>query len=201
MGTGLRPGAKAPDQPPTPYRLRASPRLYSFIVHWSLERHARLRVPERAARQLRQQRPASAAQRPGLADPLPGRTVALRRRRSGVPVHHRPTDGGPHADVHGTAVREADRRRRTAEERQAPTDAADRHLQRRPALERSDGVARADRHRPEHHARGLPAVPTVLLAGSRPGTEHRPAARQPGLGAGSRWERAPRRVRQQRPTG
>ena len=29
MGFGLRPGAKAPDEPPTPYRLRASPRLYS----------------------------------------------------------------------------------------------------------------------------------------------------------------------------
>ena len=29
MGIGLRPGAKAPDEPPTPYRLRASPRLYS----------------------------------------------------------------------------------------------------------------------------------------------------------------------------
>ena len=29
MGVGLRPGAKAPDEPPTPYRLRASPRLYS----------------------------------------------------------------------------------------------------------------------------------------------------------------------------
>ena len=28
MGIGLRPGAKAPDEPPTPYRLRASPRLY-----------------------------------------------------------------------------------------------------------------------------------------------------------------------------
>ena len=28
MGVGLRPGAKAPDEPPTPYRLRASPRLY-----------------------------------------------------------------------------------------------------------------------------------------------------------------------------
>ena len=28
MGFGLRPGAKAPDEPPTPYRLRASPRLY-----------------------------------------------------------------------------------------------------------------------------------------------------------------------------
>ena len=28
MGVGLRPGAKAPDKPPTPYRLRASPRLY-----------------------------------------------------------------------------------------------------------------------------------------------------------------------------
>ena len=28
MGLGLRPGAKAPDQPPMPYRLRASPRLY-----------------------------------------------------------------------------------------------------------------------------------------------------------------------------
>ena len=28
MGHGLRPGAKAPDQPPMPYRLRASPRLY-----------------------------------------------------------------------------------------------------------------------------------------------------------------------------
>ena len=27
-GLGLRPGAKAPDEPPTPYRLRASPRLY-----------------------------------------------------------------------------------------------------------------------------------------------------------------------------
>ena len=27
-GFGLRPGAKAPDEPPTPYRLRASPRLY-----------------------------------------------------------------------------------------------------------------------------------------------------------------------------
>ena len=29
----------------------------------------------------------------------------------GVPVHRRQTDGRPHADVHGTAVREADRRR------------------------------------------------------------------------------------------
>ena len=29
MGLGLRPGAKAPDEPPTPYWLRASPRLYS----------------------------------------------------------------------------------------------------------------------------------------------------------------------------
>ena len=28
MGLGLRPGAKAPDEPPTPYWLRASPRLY-----------------------------------------------------------------------------------------------------------------------------------------------------------------------------
>ena len=28
-GLGLRPGAKAPDEPPTPYRLRVSPRLYS----------------------------------------------------------------------------------------------------------------------------------------------------------------------------
>ena len=27
---GLRPGAKAPDEPPTSYRLRASPRLYSW---------------------------------------------------------------------------------------------------------------------------------------------------------------------------
>ena len=30
MGIGLRPGAKAPDEPPTPYRLRASPRLYKI---------------------------------------------------------------------------------------------------------------------------------------------------------------------------
>ena len=30
MGIGLRPGAKAPDEPPTPYRLRASPRLYNW---------------------------------------------------------------------------------------------------------------------------------------------------------------------------
>ena len=28
MGVGLRPGAKAPEAPPTPYRPRASPRLY-----------------------------------------------------------------------------------------------------------------------------------------------------------------------------
>lgn len=28
MGVGLRPGAKAPEVPPTPYRPRASPRLY-----------------------------------------------------------------------------------------------------------------------------------------------------------------------------
>ena len=28
MGVGLRPGAKAPEEPPTPYRLRAPPRLY-----------------------------------------------------------------------------------------------------------------------------------------------------------------------------
>ena len=31
-GLGLRPGAKAPDEPPTPYRLRASPRLYTNVV-------------------------------------------------------------------------------------------------------------------------------------------------------------------------
>ena len=31
MGIGLRPGAKAPDEPPTPYRLRASPRLYNSV--------------------------------------------------------------------------------------------------------------------------------------------------------------------------
>ena len=31
MGLGLRPGAKAPDQPPMPYRLRASPRLYGIL--------------------------------------------------------------------------------------------------------------------------------------------------------------------------
>ena len=31
MGLGLRPGAKAPDQPPMPYRLRASPRLYGAV--------------------------------------------------------------------------------------------------------------------------------------------------------------------------
>ena len=31
MGLGLRPGAKAPDQPPMPYRLRASPRLYPRV--------------------------------------------------------------------------------------------------------------------------------------------------------------------------
>ena len=30
-GFGLRPGAKAPDEPPTPYRLRASPRLYKSL--------------------------------------------------------------------------------------------------------------------------------------------------------------------------
>ena len=30
-GLGLRPGAKAPDEPPTPYRLRASPRLYTLF--------------------------------------------------------------------------------------------------------------------------------------------------------------------------
>ena len=37
MGLGLRPGAKAPDQPPMPYRLRASPRLYrggQMIQRW-----------------------------------------------------------------------------------------------------------------------------------------------------------------------
>ena len=32
MGLGLRPGAKAPDQPPMPYRLRASPRLYPASI-------------------------------------------------------------------------------------------------------------------------------------------------------------------------
>ena len=32
-GLGLRPGAKAPDEPPTPYRLRASPRLYKWRQH------------------------------------------------------------------------------------------------------------------------------------------------------------------------
>ena len=32
MGAGLRPGAKAPDKPPNPYRLRASPRLYTNVV-------------------------------------------------------------------------------------------------------------------------------------------------------------------------
>ena len=32
MGLGLRPGAKAPDQPPMPYRLRASPRLYHAVA-------------------------------------------------------------------------------------------------------------------------------------------------------------------------
>ncbi len=31
-GFGLRPGAKAPDEPPTPYRIRASPRLYTEIL-------------------------------------------------------------------------------------------------------------------------------------------------------------------------
>ena len=30
MGLGLRPGAKASDEPPMPYRLRASPRLYGW---------------------------------------------------------------------------------------------------------------------------------------------------------------------------
>jgi len=33
-GSGLRPDAKAPDEPPTPYRLRASPRLYSRVDDW-----------------------------------------------------------------------------------------------------------------------------------------------------------------------
>ena len=32
MGVGLRPGAKAPEVPPTPYRPRASPRLYTNLV-------------------------------------------------------------------------------------------------------------------------------------------------------------------------
>ena len=32
MGVGLRPGAKAPEAPPTPYRPRASPRLYTNLV-------------------------------------------------------------------------------------------------------------------------------------------------------------------------
>ena len=32
MGLGLRPGAKAPDEPPTPYWLRASPRLYCAVT-------------------------------------------------------------------------------------------------------------------------------------------------------------------------
>ena len=32
MGVGLRPGAKAPEAPPTPYRPRASPRLYTNVV-------------------------------------------------------------------------------------------------------------------------------------------------------------------------
>ena len=32
MGVGLRPGAKAPEAPPTPYRTRASPRLYTDLV-------------------------------------------------------------------------------------------------------------------------------------------------------------------------
>jgi len=32
MGLGLRPGAKAPAEPPTPYWLRASPRLYFLFV-------------------------------------------------------------------------------------------------------------------------------------------------------------------------
>ena len=34
-GLGLRPGAKAADEPPTPYRLRASPRLYMLTPAWA----------------------------------------------------------------------------------------------------------------------------------------------------------------------
>ena len=41
MGVGLRPGAKAPEEPPTPYRLRAPPRLYQRI--WSVPWRGRWR--------------------------------------------------------------------------------------------------------------------------------------------------------------
>ena len=44
-GFGLRPGAKAPDEPPTPYRLRASPRLY--IAEWNQRAHPGQDLPVR----------------------------------------------------------------------------------------------------------------------------------------------------------
>ena len=52
MGLGLRPGAKAPDQPPMHYRLRASPRLYAAPRRLRDARHLdaghAARVPHRA---------------------------------------------------------------------------------------------------------------------------------------------------------
>ena len=110
-----------------------------------VERRARLRLPDPAAGQLRQRRPAATPRRPRVACPLPRRAVALSGAAAGVPVRRRPCDGGAHADVYGPAVPEADRGGGVARARCAAAGAADRRVQRSSAVERGGGRIRADR--------------------------------------------------------
>ena len=104
MGLGLRPGAKAPDQPPMPYRLRASPRLYR-PVRGALGRHG---GPHRLA--LRGPGPGGAGRHAGRACDSGRRARAPLRlrpaRRSDPRLGPGAPDGGslvshPPGTVHG----------------------------------------------------------------------------------------------------
>ena len=73
--------------------------------------------------------------------------MAVRRAAPGVPVRSRPVDGGPHADVHGVAVPEADCRGSPTGALRLAAGPAGGDLQRSATVDGAGRCGRADRLR------------------------------------------------------